>query len=98
MILDRVENDQYVLQNTLHSAEIEPTQNLPLLRIERQKRYYAETGVFHSCYDQNQRDNIYQGANNEFMLLTTTGHSSMNTEEWYLLPQAYSITLITTYK
>ena len=93
MILDRIENDEYVLQNTLHSTEIAATQNLPLLRIDRQRRYYAATATFYSCYDQNRRDFIYHGANNEFMLLTSAGHPSMNREEWYLVPQAYSITL-----
>ena len=39
MILDRVENDEYVLQNTLFSSEFATSQNLPLLRIDRQKHY-----------------------------------------------------------
>jgi hypothetical protein len=93
MILDRVENDKYVLQNTLHSSELDSSQNLPLLRIDRQKRYFADYQSMLGHFDRNQGDFIYRGANNEFMLLTSAGEPTMNKEEWYLLPQAYSITL-----
>jgi hypothetical protein len=87
MILDRVEIDEYILQNTLHSSEIEESQRLPLLRIDRQKRYYG--------FSDNSRG-IINGPNGEFLLLTNENCNSMNEEEWYLLPEAYSITLTQT--
>merc|ERR1719468_221976 len=86
MILDRVENDEYIVQNTLHSSEIDSTQNRPLLRIDRQKRYY---GIFDKL---NNSSGIINRRNGEFLLLTNED-SSMNEEEWYLQPEAYSITL-----
>ena len=93
MILDRVENDEYILQNTLYSSDIDSSQRLSLLRIDRQKRYFVDNQEIGNYYDRNLRDFIYRGANNEFMLLTCAGLPSMNTDEFYLLPQAYSITL-----
>jgi riboflavin synthase len=87
MILDRVENDEYILQNTLHKGEIEESQRIPLLRIDRQKRYYD--GFFHLY---NNGDSITK-PNGEFLLLTNEDCNSMNEGEWYLLPEAYSITL-----
>jgi hypothetical protein len=88
MILDRVENDEYILQNTLHSSEIASSQNLPLLRIARQKRYYAFFDMF------NNPSGVINRPNGEFLLLTNENSNSMMEEEWYLLPEAYSITLI----
>jgi hypothetical protein len=87
MILDRVESDEYILQNTLHSSEIESSQNLPLLRIDRQKRYYGNFDMI------NNSSGIVNGPNGEFWLMTNELHHTMNEEEWYLLPEAYSITL-----
>ena len=85
MILDRVENDEYVLQNTLHDSKLELSQRLPLVRIDRQKRYYADHQTMLALYDPNQRDYIFRGANNEFMLLTSAGEPTMNKQEFYLL-------------
>jgi hypothetical protein len=87
MILDRVESDEYVLQNTLFSNELAPSQNLPLLRIDRRKRYY---GMFNMYRNPN---GVINRPNGEFLLLTNEYCNSMNEEEWYLLPKAYSITL-----
>ena len=98
MILDDVKNDQYILQNTLHSNEISPSQNLPLLRISRKKRYYVSPDDIDNCYDWKKNDYIYRGPNkflkrNEFLYLTNEEQPTMKKEEWYLLPYAYSITL-----
>ena len=93
MILDRVENDEYVLQNTLHSSKIASSQNRPLLRIHRKKRYYADIETMLKFYDGNQGDYIFRGENKVFGLLTSAGQPTMNKEEFYLMPQAYSITL-----
>ena len=93
MILDRVENDEYILQNTLHLKEIEESQRLPLLRIKRKKHYYVYNQTIANRYDRNQGDYIYRGANNEFMFLTSEGKPTMKKEEWYIFPNAYSIKL-----
>jgi hypothetical protein len=87
MILDRVENDEYVLQNTLISTELAPSQNLPILRIDRQKRYYGIFDMF------NNSSGVITRPNGDRLLLTNEYCNSMNEEEWYLLPEAYSITL-----
>jgi hypothetical protein len=87
MILDRVENDKYILQNTQHSSELAPSQNLPLLRIDRQNRYYGDFDMA------NNSSGVVKGPNGKFWLLTNENHPTMNEEEWYLLPEAYSITL-----
>merc|ERR1719215_917006 len=87
MILDRVESGEYVVQNTLHSSVLDSSQNLPLLRIDRQKRYY---GIFDKF---NNSSGVINRPNGEFLLLTNEDSDSMNEEEWYLLPEAYSITL-----
>jgi hypothetical protein len=87
MILDRVENDEYVLQNTLFSSEFATSQNLPLLRIDRQKHYYGFFDMF------NNSSGVINRPNGEFLLLTNEYCNSMNEEEWYLLPEVYSITL-----
>ena len=87
MILDRVENDEYILQNTLYSSEVASSQNLPLLRIDRQKRYYGNFDKF------NNPSGVINRPNGEFLLLTNENSNSMMEEEWYLLPEAYSITI-----
>ena len=92
MILDRVENDEYIIQNTLFSPDLASSQNLPLLKISRKKRYYAARYVIIN-FNNNQGDYICNRPNNEFIPLTSDGEPTMNKEEWYLLPQAYSIIL-----
>jgi hypothetical protein len=88
MILERVENDEYILQNTLFSSELASSQRLPLLRIDRHKHYYD------AMFDLNKNPSgVVNRPNGERLLLTNEYGNSMNEEEWYLLPEAYSITL-----
>ena len=93
MILDRVENDEYIIQNTLFSNEISSSQNDPLLKISRKKRYFTTPERLAIFYNHNEGDYVWKTPNNEFIYLTSTGEKTMNKEEWYLLPQAYSIIL-----
>ena len=93
MILESVENDEYVLQNTLHSKEIIASQRLPLLRIKRGKHYYVDNKTIKNYYDQKQGDYMFHEANNEVGLLTSEGKPTMKKEEWYILPNAYEIKL-----
>ena len=71
----------------LFSNELASSQNLPLLRIDRQKRYYGFFDMF------NNSRGVVNRPNGGFLLLTNEYCNSMNEEEWYLLPEAYSITL-----
>ena len=91
--MDRVERDEYVLQNTLHS-KLDSVKNGTQIRINRKKRYYVVDYIeFRSCYDLNENDYIFHGPNNEFLHLTNINDGSMNPGEWYLCPSAFSITL-----
>ena len=93
MILDRVENDEYILQNTLFSSGIASSQNDPLLKISRKKRYFTTQDRLAIFYNHDEDDYVYKPADNEFIYVTSTGEKTMNKEEWYLLPTAFSITL-----
>ena len=91
MLLDRVENREYVLQNTL--IEHEGTEHGTQLRIPLDRPYYASD--INMMYRLSSSNYVYKGDNNEIINLV---HEKVNSEkwhkgEWYLLPQAYSITL-----
>ena len=86
MTLDKVENGEYNLQNTLDS----PSDSL--VKISLKKRYYVDIDMFNLCCIYFKRA-ISTGPNNEFMRLTNETEPSMKTGEWYLLPYAYKITL-----
>ena len=86
MILDRIENSNYILQNTLigHSTS--------QLRIPLKRQYYADYDMMEDCFNC-YNDYVYYGPNNEFCELANEEIKNMKPEEWHLLPQAYSITL-----
>lgn len=48
--------------------------------------------MFYRCFDQTSKDYIYK-QNNLVMHLRNVNDPSTNPAEWYLLPQAYTITL-----
>ena len=85
MVLDRIENSEFILQNTLidHSGS--------QIRIPLTREYYASYEMMEDCYNC-YNDYVYYGDNNEFLALVNE-QFNMDTEKWYLLPQAYSITL-----
>ena len=84
MLLDRVENNKYILQNNLHTHS--PAQ----LRIPLKDRYYNRTETQEwQTFDVHSK-NIKYGTkirrqNRSFNIIP---------EEWYLLPEAYSIILV----
>ena len=86
MVLDRVENSEFILQNTLinHSG----TQ----IRIPTSREFYASHEMMEDCYNCF-NDFVYNGPNNEFLALVNENFNYMEKERWYLLPQAYSIIL-----
>ena len=89
MVIDHVDesNDEFVIQNTLLNR------GGPALRIPRQNRYYADYESMLRCYDENYGDYVYKGENKEYMLLANEKCGTMDSDVWYLLPQAYSISL-----
>ena len=86
MVLDRVENSEFVLQNTLidHSGS--------QIRIPLSRDFYASEEMMKDCFNC-YNDFVYYGDNNEFLTLANEQFNNMREERWYLLPQAYSITL-----
>ena len=86
MVLDRIENDEYIIQNTLipHSSS--------QIRISLDRRYYATYEMMKDCYSCF-NDFVYYGSNNEFQTLANERINNMDEQRWHLLPQAYEITL-----
>ena len=72
MVLERIENSNYILQNTLigHSD--------PLLRIPLKRQYYASYEMMEDCLNCN-NDYVYIGPNNEFCKLVNE-HFNMKPE------------------
>ena len=89
MVLDRVDDltDEYVIHNTSfqHGGAV--------LRIPITREYYVNENVML------QNRNVYgeykfYGQNGEFMWLVNEDFgNTMKQKTWYLLPQAYSVTL-----
>ena len=89
MVLDRIENSEFVLQNTLtdHSGS--------QIRIPLSRDFYASEEMMEACFNC-YNDFVFYGDNNEFLTLANEQFNNMREENWYLLPQAYSITLTPT--
>ena len=89
MVVDRIENSEFILQNNLidHSG----TQ----IRIPLSREFYVSYGMMEDCFNCFE-DLVYFGPNNEFLSLVNEEFNNMKEDRWYLLPQAYSITLTPT--
>ncbi|CBY34125.1 unnamed protein product [Oikopleura dioica] len=86
MTLDRIENNEYVLQNNQFSVD-----HPPVIRIKQRLPYYAiPPFIDHLIY---QTGNNIEVVGNIQNVLISERHN-MNANEWYLLPHAYSITLV----
>ena len=85
MTVDRIENKEYILQNTLTSHS--PFQ----IKIPLKRQYYATYEMMEECLDFF-NDYVFYGPNNEFLTLANEKFN-MKEKTWYLLPQAYSIAL-----
>jgi len=86
MTLDRIENNEYVLQNNHFSVD-----HPPVIRIKQRLPYYAVPHfIAHLIYQTG--DNIEVVGNIQNVLISE--RHNMNSNEWYLLPHAYSITLV----
>jgi hypothetical protein len=95
MVLDRVDDltDEYVLQNSSfeHSDAV--------LRIPKTREYYVNEYMMLKNRTGPGEFKFY-GKNGEFMWLvnedfdSTETHRPMKQNTWYLLPQAFSLTLV----
>ncbi|CBY22417.1 unnamed protein product [Oikopleura dioica] len=86
MTLDRIENHEYVLQNNQFSDD-----HPPVIRIKQRLPHYAVPHfIAHLIY---QTGNNIEVVGNIQNVLVSERHN-MNSNEWYLLPHAYSITLV----
>ena len=89
MVLDRVDDssNEYIIQNS------DFDHGTPVMRIPKAREYYANEEVM-------LKNNIgpgeykYKGPNGECMSLVNEDFGdTMKQNTWYLLPQAYSLTL-----
>ena len=95
MVLDRVDDstDEYVLQNSSfkHGG--------PVFRVPKTREYYANE-IMMLKNNPAPGEFKYYGKNGEFMWLVNEDFDSSETyrpmmhDTWYLLPQAYSLTLV----
>ena len=90
MVLDSVDlsTDDYVIHNSLfdHGG--------PVLRIPKSREYYVNEDVMLKNHKGRGEFKFY-GKKGEFMWLVNENFgNTMKPNMWYLLPQAYSITLI----
>jgi len=90
MVLDRVESDQYIVQNNLLKF------GGSSLQIPVKQAYYAETDLLRNC-PFTTRDSMdrYLFENDGIkMFLVNENVNDMKFNQWYLLPQAYSFILV----
>jgi hypothetical protein len=90
MVLDRVDDftDEYVIQNTSfeHGGAV--------IRIPKGREYYASEDVMLKCNPAPGEFKFY-GQNGEFMWLVNEDFgNTMKQNTWYLLPLAFSLTLV----
>ena len=89
MVLDRVDDqtDEYIVQNTAFDLDA------PVLRIPKSRAYYV-TGDVMLKNSFGPGEYKFYGKKGEFMWLVNERFGNMQPNTWYLLPQAYSITLV----
>ncbi|CBY13458.1 unnamed protein product [Oikopleura dioica] len=86
MTLDRIENGEYVLQNTQFSVE-----HPAAIRIEQTRPYFHPSYEFVNNLCIQTQNNIYVEGN--IKLRFVNQNRLMRYNKWYLCPQAYSLTL-----
>ncbi|CBY11116.1 unnamed protein product [Oikopleura dioica] len=90
MVLDHVDDitDEYVIQNSSFDHDG------PVLRIPKTREYYVNEDVMLQN-NTGPGEYKYYGSNGKFMWLVNEDFgNTMKQKTWYLLPQAFSITLI----
>jgi hypothetical protein len=94
MVLDRIDNEadynnaEYVIQNTSfgHGG--------PVLKIPKTRAYYVNESVMRNNQTGPNEFKFYGPGPCDFMWLVNERCGNMQPETWYLLPTAYSITLV----
>ena len=89
MVLDRVDDstNEYVIQNTSFA------EGGPVLRIPKKNAYYTSNPNMMNLNDAGQYK--LNGQNGEeWSLVNENVRNTMKPKTWYLLPQAYEITLV----
>jgi len=93
MVLDRIENEfdynkaEYVIQNTSFA------EGGPVLKIPKTRAYYVNESMMRNNQTGPNEFKFYGPKPGDFMWLVNERVGNMQPETWYLLPEAYSITL-----
>ena len=88
MVLDRVEKHEFILQNTKLSMDA------PVLRIKTSDPYYVSVSKLSDQFILNRQDGkLSFNSDNISMDLVNEIYGDMKQQKWYLLPQAYSLSL-----
>ncbi|CBY42953.1 unnamed protein product, partial [Oikopleura dioica] len=85
MTLDRIENGEYILQNTQFSVN-----HPPVIKIKQTRPYYDSSSFVTNLFNQT-GDNFFDDGVLKMKLVNETLFMKKNC--WFLLPQAYSLTL-----
>ena len=93
MVLDRIDNEndcfnaEYVIHNTSfgHGG--------PVLKIPKTRAYYVNESIMRNNQTGPNEFKFYGPNPGDFMRLVNEKSGNMQPNTWYLLPQAYSITL-----
>jgi hypothetical protein len=94
MVLDRTENEadynnsKYVIHNTSFAA------GGPVLKIPKTRAYYVNESMMRNNETGPNEFKFYGPNPGDFMWLVNKRFGNMQPENWYLLPRAYSITLV----
>ena len=96
MVLDRIENEadydnaEYVIHNTSfgHGG--------PVLKIPKTRAYYVNEQMMLANRNGYNEYKFYGPQPGDFMWLVNERFGNMQPNTWYLLPQAYSITLVSS--
>jgi hypothetical protein len=86
MVLDRIENKEYVIMNNSSVG------GGPVLRIPKTRGYYVHEGMMMQAIKIGNEYKL-EGPNGEGWTLVNELYRNMKPNTWYLLPNAYSITL-----
>jgi hypothetical protein len=94
MVLDRTENEadynnsKYVIHNTSFAA------GGPVLKIPKTRAYYVNESMMRNNETGPNEFKFYGPNPGDFMWLINERFGNMQPSTWYLLPTAYSITLV----
>jgi hypothetical protein len=93
MVLDSIDNEfdyyraEYIIQNTSFEN------GGPVLKIPKTRAYYVNESIMRANQT-GPNEFKYDNQNGHFLWLVNEEFENMQPETWYLLPQAYSVTLV----